>query len=139
MEEMPTKLQKMMQDSKATSQTSKQHRQLIKMWSKHLSSATTCRQTPSPKCNRKWHSWWQRGCNHRPRHPYNINNRHTTLAEEIAMDNTDVEGGVAMGAAAVDKVQVEAEPVVVGLDTSNPERAGRAPNNKVDKQTQTHT
>ena len=52
--------------------------------------------------------------------------------EEVAM-------AIAMAAAAVDEVEAAAEPVVVGPDTSNPERAGRATNNNVGKQTQTRT
>ena len=55
------------------------------------------------------------------------------------MDDMDEESAVAMVAAAVDEVQAAAEPVVVGPDTSNLERAGRAINDKVGKQTQTHT
>ena len=55
------------------------------------------------------------------------------------MDDTDEEAVVAMVAAAVDEVQVAAEPVVVGTDTSNPDWAGRATNDKVGKQTQTRT
>ena len=41
-----------------------------------------------------------------------------------------------MAAAGVDEMQAAAEPVVVGPDTSNLERAGRATNDKVGKQTQ---
>ena len=42
------------------------------------------------------------------------------------MDDTDEDAVVAMVAAAVDEVQAAAQPVVVGQDTSNLERAGRA-------------
>ena len=55
------------------------------------------------------------------------------------MDDMDEEVAVAMAAAAVDEVQAAAEPVVVGPDTSNPEQAGQATNDKVGKQTLTCT
>ena len=55
------------------------------------------------------------------------------------MDDTDVEMAVAMAAEAVDEVQAAAEHVAVGPDTSNTDRAGRATNDKVYKQTQTRT
>ena len=55
------------------------------------------------------------------------------------MDDTDEEVAVAMVAAAVDKAQAAAEPVVVRPDTSNLERAGRTINAKDGKQTQMHT
>ena len=55
------------------------------------------------------------------------------------MDDTDEEVTVERVATAVDEVQAAAEPVVVGLDTSNPEWAGRATNDKEGKQTRTHT
>ena len=55
------------------------------------------------------------------------------------MDDTEEAVAVSMAAAAVDEVQAAAEPVAVGPDTSNPERAGRATSGKVGKQTQTRT
>ena len=39
------------------------------------------------------------------------------------MDDTDEAVAVVMAAAALDEVQAAAEPVVVGTDTSNPDRA----------------
>ena len=48
----------------------------------------------------------------------------TTPAKTIAMDDTDKEAAVAMAPVTVVEVQAAAEPVVVGLDISNPERAG---------------
>ena len=56
------------------------------------------------------------GVQHRPHHPYNTNNRGTTPAKTIAMDDTDEEAAVAMVLAAADEVQAAAEPVVVGTD-----------------------
>ena len=55
------------------------------------------------------------------------------------MDNRDKEVAVKNGVAAVDEVQVVAEPLVDGLDSNNLKRAGRATNGKVGKQTPTHT
>ena len=55
------------------------------------------------------------------------------------MNDMDGEVAVAMDAAAVDEVQAAAEPVAVGPDTSNPERAGRATSGKLGKQAQKRT
>ena len=55
------------------------------------------------------------------------------------MNDMDEEVAVAVDAAAVDEVQAAAEPVAVGPDTSNPERAGQATINRVHKQTPTRT
>ena len=68
-----------------------------------------------------------------------INNNHTTPAKEFAMDDKDEEVAVAMVASTVDEIQAVSKPVVVGLDTSNPEQTGRATNNKEGKQSRTHT
>ena len=51
----------------------------------------------------------------------------------------DKEVAVAMAAMAVDKMQAAAEPMLVGLNTSNLKRDGRATIDKVGNQTPTRT
>ena len=90
-------------------------------------------------------NWRRQRINRQPRHLSNINNsgsnrsNRTTLAVRIATDEVDGDAATEMAKAAMAVVQAAAEPVVVGLDNSNPEQPGQETRGREYRQTPTHT